>query len=409
MAISILRAKSAGELDQAFRVRYDVYVEEEERFPPKPDRRIYDRFDAFPGTHIVLAIDRDAPEPLPVGTVRFAAKSEVGLPSDHFYDFSGLTKTLEGGVATLGMLAVRRRYRMTRGLVVTMILVAWRELRKAGVRHLVAPASPDAAPILMAMGGRKVGDDFTYGDPPVLMTPIYLDMLNITPTFREMSIDPRHILLEELHERRLYRQGHHVVRQGEAGEEAFLVMRGSVRVHSGDKGSPRAQYLLGPGEIFGELALLDGGEHPVTVEVHSKLADLGVVRRDDFQAKLGSDAAFGRRVLKILTERIRKLLLDMPPDHLAEVNQEALIAQVLLEVSEEGGKEVEPRWLAAECGLREAELTERIEPWVRSGIVSRGSEGMVIVSDPRSLRTILDHVIDSAALAGGLAGESHER
>lgn len=397
MAISIFLAKTARHIDDAFRLRYDVYVDEERRFPPKPDQRVYDRFDAFPQTKIIVAVDRAQPQLGAVGTMRFAVKGEVGLPSDHFYDFSKVLEGLEGKVATLGMLAVRRRYRLTRGLVTNMVLVAWRELRAMDAQHLVAPASPDAEQILLGMGAKPVGESFGYGDPPVKMTPLYLDMMNLRPMFREISVDPQHILIEDIDERRLYRQGQRVMSEGQIGHEAFLIMRGSVRVQSGRSGA-KAMYLLGPGEMFGELALLDGGEHPMSVDVHSKLLDVAVIPREQFQAHLASDRAFAQRVLKLLAERIRRLLVDLPPTKMAQVNQEALLAEILLDVSERGKKPVEIRWLAAECGMKESALEEVLVSWYEAGVVRRQGEGPLEVSDPGMLEAIVDHLVEAYAL-----------
>lgn len=398
MAISIFLARSALHLDQAFRVRHEVYVEEESRFAPTRDGRIFDKFDAFPGTHSIVAVDTAKPGAPAVGTVRFAVRGEVGLPSDSFYDFTEFARDLRGGIATIGMLAVKRRYRLSRGLLPGMVKVAWRALRKHGARHVVAPVSPDAEVILTAMGAKQVGEAFDYGDPPVHMTPLWLDMDDVSPVFREMSVDPQNILFDEIEERRLYRHRAKVIGEGERGDEAFLIMRGTVRVFSGDSRNPKVMYLLGPGEIIGELALLDAGEHPVTAEVHSKLADLAVIPRAAFQAKLSSDTEFAQRMLRVLGERLRRLLLNLPPEQMRHVNQEAVLAGVLLEASEQGTKTVECGWLAADCGLKAAQLDAIIEPWLAAGAIGRESDKRLRVIDPTTLRVIIDHVVESAAL-----------
>ena len=86
MAIAIKIAETAGERDRALQLRYQVYVDEEERFAERADGRIFDRFDCFPTTGSVLATDMDTG--VDVGTLRFAVRTDAGLPSDSFYDFS---------------------------------------------------------------------------------------------------------------------------------------------------------------------------------------------------------------------------------------------------------------------------------------------------------------------------------
>lgn len=403
MPISIFLVNSAELLERVFELRYDVYVNEEGRFPPHPSLRIFDRFDCYPGTFSVLAVDSIKGQA--VGTVRFAINSSVGLPSDSFYDFKPYLEGLEGEVATMGMLAVRRHARFHRGVVTGLLKIAWRELRRAGARHIVAPVSPDAETILRGMGAKQVGDPFDYGDPPVRMTPIHLDVHNLTPGFREESMDPQGILFERFHERRLYRRGEVVLRAGEVGDAAFLIMRGTAEVEAMG-GATQTSYVLGPGEIFGELALLDGDSHTVTVRAASRMLDVAVVPRQVFQDRLSSDAEFGRRMLKILGQRVRRLLANVAPHSMTEVNQEALVASILLDASCHGTAPVERKWLASDCGLTERRLADVLGRWYDLGVVRR-TDHMLEVVNPTALQVVVDHVVDSYILAeSGLeAGE----
>src|SRR5204863_8843756 len=55
--------------------------------------------------------------------------------------------------------------------------------------------------------------------------------------------------------------GTSLARQGEAGNEFYLIVDGSARVEV----SPRKRARLGPNAFFGEMSLLDGGERSATV------------------------------------------------------------------------------------------------------------------------------------------------
>src|SRR5262249_7293735 len=48
MTLRVRVAQTTAELDAVFRLRHQVFVEEEGYMPPRPDRRIADRFDAYP-------------------------------------------------------------------------------------------------------------------------------------------------------------------------------------------------------------------------------------------------------------------------------------------------------------------------------------------------------------------------
>lgn len=398
MPISMFVAKDPAHLDRVFKLRHQVYIDEEQRFAPRPDGRMFDRFDAFETAKSVLAVDTSKPDKPAVGTLRYAARHHVvGSPADAFYDFSDYASALGGGIGTIGMLAVGQRYRMLRGLVVGMVKIAIRELRRLGCRHVLAPVAPDAESAFKGMGARQIGEPFHFGSPPVLMTPMHADLEQLAPMFREMSFDPRDMLFEDIGERRLYRRGEVVITEGETGAEAFLVMRGVVRVYTGPATSPTTSYMLGPGEIFGELALLAGGEHPATIEAHSRMLDLGIITREQFQLSLSSDVEFAQRMLKLLGERIRKLLTRLPPDAMTHVNEEENLAHVLLDVSENGTMPVKKSWLAMDCGMNERKLEYTLRKWKASKVITEEGEA-IIVRDPKMLQIIVDHVMESYAL-----------
>jgi hypothetical protein len=394
MPISIFLVNSAEQLDRVFQLRYDVYTKEEKRFPEHPSERIFDRFDCFPGTFSVLAVDREAGTA--VGTVRFAMRGTVGLPSDSFYDFGPVVSRLDGPVATMGMLAVRKQSRHHRGVLAGLLKVAWRKLRAAGAQHIVAPVSPDAEPLLLTMGAQHVGAPFDYGHPPVRMTPIHLDMRRLRPGFREDTMDPQGILFEDFHERRLYRRGEVVFNQGDIDENAYLIIRGTAEV---EIPAPATNtYPLGPGEIFGELALLDGDSQPVSVRAQSRMLDVAVIPRDQFQHRLTTNIEFGARMLRILGRRTRRLLTNAPPEAMIRVDQEALVASVLLEVSLSGTEPVEKRWLASDCGMKPPLLSDVIAPWIAAGAVAEDGD-LLTVTHPTTLEVIVDHVVESYLLA----------
>ncbi len=68
-----------------------------------------------------------------------------------------------------------------------------------------------------------------------------------------------------LFERQSFDAGAVIVRQGEPAESAYLIVEGTVEVSR--NGGPIAE--LGPGETFGEAALVSGGERTATVTAES--------------------------------------------------------------------------------------------------------------------------------------------
>jgi len=79
-------------------------------------------------------------------------------------------------------------------------------------------------------------------------------------------------LLAEQAQQRVYLPGEVVVREGEPGEEFFVVMEGEadVTIKTGDQTTPVA--TLKQGQFFGEMSLLTGAPRSATVQAKSQLS-----------------------------------------------------------------------------------------------------------------------------------------
>ena len=102
------------------------------------------------------------------------------------------------------------------------------------------------------------------------------DILARMPLFR--ALNDREILrLLQVVEVHPFRDGDVVIRQGDRGEELYIVLTGSVKVMRGDTELAR----LKPGDHFGEMALVRN--QPRSATVLSDLdSELMVIRRTDF-------------------------------------------------------------------------------------------------------------------------------
>jgi CRP/FNR family cyclic AMP-dependent transcriptional regulator len=120
---------------------------------------------------------------------------------------------------------------------------------------------------------------------------------------------------------RRFRRGETVFHQGDPGDALFVVDRGSVKVvlPSDEGAEPAIVAILGPGEFFGELAILDGAPHSATIVAVEPTETL-VLHRDAFLGLIDSDAGLRRALLASLAAEIRRLtghvedlhFLDLP-------------------------------------------------------------------------------------------------
>jgi CRP/FNR family transcriptional regulator, cyclic AMP receptor protein len=105
-------------------------------------------------------------------------------------------------------------------------------------------------------------------------------------------------------ERRFVPEGSIIMREGEAGENAFLIQSGEVSVYtqSGDHRFELAK--MGPGQIVGEMALVfDDEVRTATVEALED-CNLIVITRGTFQKKLDSSDPTIRAIVPMLMRRI---------------------------------------------------------------------------------------------------------
>ncbi len=103
-----------------------------------------------------------------------------------------------------------------------------------------------------------------------------------------------------------YTDGQVIVRQGELGDCMYVIQEGEVEViqRHGDKEFCLA--VLGPGDFFGEMALLEKEVRPATVRAVGKAYVLSLEKRT-FMNRMHEDASFAFRIIKKMSQRIRQL------------------------------------------------------------------------------------------------------
>src|SRR5713101_5152038 len=101
-----------------------------------------------------------------------------------------------------------------------------------------------------------------------------------------------------------YETGQEVVRQGDTGVGAFIIRSGKVEIVQDRDGSEQKIATLGPGEIFGEMALLDEFPRSATVRAVEPTTCLGI-QRWHFRGILESHPQIALALLPVLTRRIR--------------------------------------------------------------------------------------------------------
>jgi CRP-like cAMP-binding protein len=94
--------------------------------------------------------------------------------------------------------------------------------------------------------------------------------------------------------------GTEIVTQGTPGHEFYLVVSGQATVRR----NGRKIATLGPGQYFGELALLDRGPRSATVIAETEV-ELAIISQREFLAVLNQVPAVAYKLLVSMASRLR--------------------------------------------------------------------------------------------------------
>jgi CRP/FNR family transcriptional regulator, cyclic AMP receptor protein len=96
-------------------------------------------------------------------------------------------------------------------------------------------------------------------------------------------------------------EGRVLMRQGDPGSECFVVAEGKAKATVRGSGSAS----LGPGDVVGEMALLDRGPRSATVTATTDMYLL-VLSSRSFSALINQVPLVARRIMAVLAERVRE-------------------------------------------------------------------------------------------------------
>ena len=106
--------------------------------------------------------------------------------------------------------------------------------------------------------------------------------------------------IARLFKERHFAEGETVVREGSGGAAFFLIVSGEATVSVG--GAPRRS--LGPGDYFGEIALIDEGPRSATITATSELECYGLTFWD-FGPLVQENGVIGWKLLQSMAKKLR--------------------------------------------------------------------------------------------------------
>ena len=192
---------------------------------------------------------------------------------------------------------------------------------------------------------------------------------------------------------RSFLAGKSICRIGDHGDSMMAVVVGTVRISFPTvRGKEIILADLRPGELFGEIALLDGGPRSANAKALTN-CQLMVLARRDVLPFLESNPAACLKLMEILCARIRHS--DARMADIAFLNLPVRLAKILLSYQPQGRG-------ATKLSLSQSELAEMtggtrekvnrcLRAWQRQGILELKNRWTIILK-PDALRKLLDSV-----------------
>jgi CRP-like cAMP-binding protein len=126
------------------------------------------------------------------------------------------------------------------------------------------------------------------------------DLLRSVPLFADLSDRELAMMAESMKERH-FRAGHVIAKEGSHGVGFFVIARGNAQVTVA--GQPVGR--LGPGDYFGEIALIADIDRTATITADGELRCYGMTFWD-FRPLVEGNASIAWKLLQQMAERLKQ-------------------------------------------------------------------------------------------------------
>jgi CRP/FNR family transcriptional regulator, cyclic AMP receptor protein len=155
--------------------------------------------------------------------------------------------------------------------------------------------------------------------------------LKRVPLFTGLT-DAQFDLLAAGSTRRNFPKGRMIVAEGEPSQSLYILLSGRAKVQRSDsEGKEVILAVLGPGEFFGEMSLIDDAPRSASV-ITLESCDFMAINKDSFKTMISQSTEMCLQIMKGLVKRLRGA--DQKIETLALLDVYGRVARVLLDFSE---------------------------------------------------------------------------
>jgi CRP/FNR family transcriptional regulator, cyclic AMP receptor protein len=194
-----------------------------------------------------------------------------------------------------------------------------------------------------------------------------------------------------------YRARHEIFHKGAPGQGLLAVLKGKVRIGSpGPDGGQIVLNMMGEGDVFGEIALLDGKARTADAVAVTDCELLAIDRRD-FVPFVRANPEVALRLLGVLCERLRHTTEQI--EDVVFLDAPARLAKRLLQLAGTFDQPPRPgtavavtisqRELGSMIGLSRESINKQLAVWQHDGAI-RVEQGTITILDAAALQHRLD-------------------
>ncbi|MCA6111874.1 Crp/Fnr family transcriptional regulator [Bradyrhizobium cenepequi] len=211
-------------------------------------------------------------------------------------------------------------------------------------------------------------------------------ILKMNPMFADLGADKLQQLAGLCHTQQL-RAGEVLFQKGDAGDALFAVRRGQIRIETGaSDGSRLTLNFMGPGDLFAEVAVLDGQDRAANATA-GEASELFVLRREDFLSFLEREPKVAVKLIELLCHRIRWMSERMEESVLQPLP--VRLAKRLCALASDYGSEVHisQEQLGIHVGAARESVNRQLQLWRKDGIVDL-QRGRILLHNMNKLSAV---------------------
>lgn len=157
---------------------------------------------------------------------------------------------------------------------------------------------------------------------------------------------------------RRFRRGEVIFHIGDPGDALFVILTGEVKISlPSEAGDEAILATLRAGDVFGELALLDGAPRSASATAISPTETV-VLPRDRFRELIATEAGVRDALLASIAGELRRLTRHVEELHFLDIT--GRLAARLVRLTDEGGTPMEDGGVRLRTNLTQADLAAMV-------------------------------------------------